>query len=58
MLFKTDEKEVAKVGFISTVAITMLVMYLSVYVFAYFCKGLVMFLDWIDGKPKQEEEAK
>jgi hypothetical protein len=58
MLFKTDEKEVTKVGFISTIAITMIVMYLLVYVFAYMYKGLIMFLDWIDGKPKQEEEAK
>jgi hypothetical protein len=58
MLFKSDEKEVAKVGFISTVATTMLVMYLAVYAFAYFCKGLVIFLDWIDGKPKEKEEVK
>jgi hypothetical protein len=58
MLFKSDEKEVAKVGFISTVATTMLVMYLAVFIFAYLYKGLIMFLDWCEGKPKQKEEVK
>jgi hypothetical protein len=33
-------------------------MYLAVYAFAYFCKGLVIFLDWLDGKPKEKEEVK
>jgi hypothetical protein len=56
MLFQNNQQDNNKVGFISTVATTMIVMYLAVYVFAYLYKGMVMFLDWLDGKPKEQEQ--